>query len=295
MLSGGNSMEISEVVESSEVDVVEDIAGATVQHGELSDRVYLMKLPNSVSAKKVITAIEELARDHDYGKIFVKTASTTCRSFHEEGYEVEASVPGFYHGREDALFMVKYLDDKRKELERPEVLKEVIELSQEKESVGPQGLPPKHEIRELEASDATQMAKIYDEVFPTYPFPINDPKYLCEVMDDFVRSFGVFAPDGRLISLAACEMDRVAKNVEMTDFATLQDHRGQGLAHELLHHMEVAMREDEMKTAYTIARAKSFGMNMTFSKAGYDFGGMLKNNTNISGSIESMNVWYKPL
>jgi hypothetical protein len=36
-------------------------------------------------------------------------------------------------------------------------------------------------------------------------------------------------------------------------------------------------------------------MNITFSKLGYKYGGLLKNNTNISGAIESMNVWYKEI
>lgn len=39
----------------------------------------------------------------------------------------------------------------------------------------------------------------------------------------------------------------------------------------------------------------SAGMNITFSKTGYRYGGRLKNNTNISGNIESMNAWYKHL
>ena len=55
------------------------------------------------------------------------------------------------------------------------------------------------------------------------------------------------------------------------------------------------MRQKNMRTAYTIARAISPGMNITFAKAGYKFSGTLINNTNISGGIESMNVWYKSL
>ncbi len=50
-----------------------------------------------------------------------------------------------------------------------------------------------------------------------------------------------------------------------------------------------------IKTVFTIARAKSPGMNITFARSGYDYGGTLVNNTNISGQIESMNVWYKSL
>ena len=39
----------------------------------------------------------------------------------------------------------------------------------------------------------------------------------------------------------------------------------------------------------------SAGMNITFSKNGYKYGGTLVNNTDISGQIESMNVWFKNL
>ncbi len=81
----------------------------------------------------------------------------------------------------------------------------------------------------------------------------------------------------------------------MTDFATLPKWRGKGFAQCLLLHMEKTMKRRGIKTAYTIARAMSAGMNVTFSRAGYRFGGRLKNNTNISGNIESMNVWYKQL
>ena len=59
--------------------------------------------------------------------------------------------------------------------------------------------------------------------------------------------------------------------------------------------MESDPAVQQMKTAYTIARSLSPGMNITFARHGYLYGGTLTNNTNISGSIESMNIWYKPL
>ncbi|MBH47210.1 MAG: putative beta-lysine N-acetyltransferase [Halobacteriovorax sp.] len=274
-------------------DVVEKLAGATIQHGDLNDRIYLMEMSSEASAKQVIHAIEELAQTNNYGKIFIKTPKSKQDAFLHSGYEIEASVPGFYRGLEDALFMVKYLDADRRELENPELVQEIIDVSQDKDTVEAQGLPVKHTLRELGVDDTKAMAQIYGQVFPTYPFPISDPVYLIKVMNDFVRSFGVFDEHNNLVSLAACEIDRKGLNVEMTDFATMPDFRGQGFAHELLHFMEEAMSKDGIKTAYTIARSRSFGMNITFSKAGYEFAGMLKNNTNISGSIQSMNVWYK--
>ena len=81
----------------------------------------------------------------------------------------------------------------------------------------------------------------------------------------------------------------------MTDFATLPDYRGNNLSMMLLKEMEALMRSKKMKTVYTIARALSTGMNVTFSKMNYVFAGTLINNTNIAGKIESMNVWYKNL
>jgi putative beta-lysine N-acetyltransferase len=81
----------------------------------------------------------------------------------------------------------------------------------------------------------------------------------------------------------------------MTDFATLPDFRGNNLALLLLREMEAHMRLAKYNTLYTIARSMSPGMNITFAKNSYEYAGTLKNNTNISGNIESMNVWYKHL
>lgn len=88
-------------------------------------------------------------------------------------------------------------------------------------------------------------------------------------------------------------MDIEASNIEMTDFATLPEYRGNGLALYLLQKMEHEMRKRNMRIAYTIARAVSCGINIIFAKRRYKYSGTLLNNTNISGNFESMNVWYK--
>lgn len=113
-------------------------------------------------------------------------------------------------------------------------------------------------------------------------------------MTENIVYFGV-EMEGQLVSLASSEMDVDSKNVELTDFATLPEFRGNSFAGRLLRRMEKEMKTRNILTAYTIARAVSPGMNITFSKAGYDYRGTLINNTNISGQIESMNVWYKHL
>jgi putative beta-lysine N-acetyltransferase len=149
-------------------------------------------------------------------------------------------------------------------------------------------------FRILRPADATKMAALYRAVFPSYPFPILDPEYLRSSMENHVLYVGA-EWDGTLAALSAAEMDPSDKNAEMTDFATLPEFRRQGLARRLLARMEEKARNFGIRTAYTIARAGSPGMNLTFARSGYAFAGTLVNNTHIAGRIESMNVWYKPL
>ena len=74
-----------------------------------------------------------------------------------------------------------------------------------------------------------------------------------------------------------------------------QRQRRQGMAGCLLNAMDADMRQQGMQTAFSIARSLSAGMNITFAKNGYRYGGTLDNNTHIAGRIESMNIWYKHL
>ena len=113
-------------------------------------------------------------------------------------------------------------------------------------------------------------------------------------MASHIVYFGIWMED-QLVALSSAEMDTEARNVEMTDFATLPDGRGDGLATILLGAMEAQMHDRGMATGYTIARAPSFGMNITFARMGYSFAGRLINNTHIGGQFEDMNVWYKSL
>ena len=149
-------------------------------------------------------------------------------------------------------------------------------------------------VRSCSPVDAVDMARLYSDVFQTYPFPIFDPHYLIQSMSTHVRYYCISEAD-QIVALSAAEMDHDNRCVEMTDFATQPEHRGQGLANRLMEEMEKVMKIKGMKTAFSIARALSPGMNITFGKRGYAYGGTLGNNTNIAGRIESMNVWYKRL
>lgn len=274
--------------------MVEALKGASIQHGKYNDRIYLMKLGDA-APEELIPALEEIVSANEYTKIFAKIPSGSAAPFLEAGYQQEAKAEGFYNGTEDAVFLGKYFDETRASTSARETIDKILAITSKKEP-GPENppLPGGCSMRVCKPEDGEEMAAIYRIVFESYPFPIHDPDYIRETMRTHVVYFCI-EKDGKMVALSSAETDRKNGNVEMTDFATLPEHLGNGYAFNLLREMEVAMRKEGLPTAYTIARAVSPGMNITFAKAGYTFGGTLINNTNISGGLESMNIWYKPL
>ncbi len=275
-------------------DTIEKIDNSLIQHGPMNQRVYLMKL-NGQDLPDVMFKMDVLAQRQDYTKIFVKVPLQVKPLFTESGYEEEARVTGFYDGEIDAVFLAKYFDPQRGSDDEQQVVEEILELARHKINANSQ--PPSQNgltIRQAGPDDADAMVRVFKQVFESYPFPIHDPGYLRETMQTHVQYYCVFEGE-TMIAVSSAEMDEAAGNAEMTDFATLPDYRGRGLAQQLLTYMETQMAERGLKTAYTIARALSAGMNITFARGGYQFGGTLINNTNICGKIESMNVWYKSL
>jgi len=271
-------------------DAVIDFENALIQHGKYNGRVYLIKMGAGCSPNLAGKLIE-FAHSKGYSKIFAKVPWQFSRYFLDVGFVVEAQIPNFYKGVETAVFFAYYLSPQRAidhdnspplslETRSADVYQRVDRRS--------------FEFRSCLFSDIPAMAKIYRAIFATYPFPIQDPHYLKKLMQDNVEFFGAEA-DGELVALASSEKDLENENVEMTDFATLSLWQGWGLGGELLKTMEKRMAESGIKTAYSISRAASLGINAIFSRAGYSFGGKLINNTNISGKIESMNVWYKSI
>lgn len=275
-------------------DRIERFGSSLIQHGRDNDRVYLMKLDRG-DLPGIVDSLERFAYLAGYGKIFAKVPADASEPFIWGGYRVEATIPRFYRGREDAVFLGRYLKEDRAQEKRPDLVREVLDTSRARAGRIDKSPLPQHMIwRPATAGDAEEMAEVYKEVFASYPFPIHDPGYLRQTMADNVAYFGIWE-GGRLIALSSAEMDREGENAEMTDFATLPQCRGRGLAHHLLRIMEEEMPQRGIKTLYTIARAYSHGMNITFAKAGYTFSGTLTHNTQISGDLESMNIWYKNL
>ncbi|HEY3272500.1 MAG TPA: putative beta-lysine N-acetyltransferase [Methanocella sp.] len=275
-------------------DTIEKIGHTVVQKGPHNDRIYVMKL-GAHDVPWIIDYLKDIALENGYSKIFIKVPASALGKFLRKGYIMEAHVPRLFNGTEDGFFMARYLKEVRSHEPKGEHIREV--LSKALALAGrrkPVSLAPGYSYYIARPDDAGELAQLYRKVFATYPFPIFDEGYLKKTMKENIRYFAI-RKDDKIIAASSAETDCGLKNVEMTDFATHPDHRGKHLSTYLLMKMEEEMLEDSMKVAYTIARSLSYPVNSLFSKAGYAFGGTLVKNTNICGSFESMNVWYKTL
>ncbi len=282
-----------EEINNTVCDKIENFNGSIVQHGKYNDRIYLMKV-NTDNIAETFDYVNALQKKYSYSKIFAKIPQNNAKPFLDNGFTEEAKIPGFYNTKQNALFLCKYYnsDRKKQSAQIKNKIDSILKTAKSKPIVKKTELSEQFNIKKLDASNAEDLALLYAKVFASYPFPIDNPDYIKQTMQENFYYFGIFA-NTKLVAASSAEMDTDNANVEMTDFATHPDFRGRNFAIALLDKMEKEMERKNFKTFFTIARALSFGMNITFAKMGYEYTGTLINNTNISGQIESMNVWFK--
>lgn len=267
-------------------DSIIKIGDSVIQHGSLNNRVYLMKTCGT-DIKNLIDSLNQLAIKHSYTKIFAKIPEKELDMFLREGYIIEAQFPGLF-------FLSKYYSEDRAIERCAEKIQDIINIALSRRSEVISQLPKDFSIISCTLENADKMSALYKKVFESYPFAIDEPEYIIRTMQENVNYYSI-THDNKLVALSSSEINFEHNNAEMTDFATLPEYRGHNLSLHLLLYMESQMQAQGIKTLYTIARALSYGMNITFAKAGYAFAGTLTNNTNICGNFESMNVWYKLL
>ncbi|WP_022665364.1 putative beta-lysine N-acetyltransferase [Desulfospira joergensenii] len=276
-------------------DEIEDFKGSLIQHGRNNNRIYLMQC-SALPDRDLPGGLIRLAREKGYSKIFAKVPQSVSDLFSMSGFIQEARIPGFYRTDESALFMAWYLDAARKEEKDAMEIEKILSMTLKKrvkESLP--GLDSRFAVRRCREEDLDDMIQLYRQIFDSYPFPIHDPEYLLKMMQSDEIEYFCMDSGGEIAAVSSAEIDNKNSNAEMTDFATAPAYRSRNFARHLLAEMESSLKEKKIKTVYTIARALSPGINMVFRQSGYHYSGRLKNNTNISGKIESMNVWYKHL
>jgi len=244
---------------------------------------------------EMIRGLVSEAHRRGYGKIFLKAPVFDRKALEDAGMVFEATITGYFSGQ-PAVVMSLYLNDDR--MERP------FESEQDDilEAIGSRppdpsvpDLPDGYRMAVAKTSDLDELASLYRTVFDSYPFPITDPEYLLSTMNSHVVYRIVRDAEGAIVAAASAETCRRHRNAEMTDFATLPSQRGLGLAQHILAALEDDMAVRSIPNLYTIARARSAGMNRVFYNRGYTMTGTLVNNCHISGQFEDMHVWCKSL
>jgi putative beta-lysine N-acetyltransferase len=153
-------------------------------------------------------------------------------------------------------------------------------------------LPRGMSLSILNETQAKEISRLMTRVFSSYPTPMEDQQYVSSLMQKGCIFAGAHY-QGNLISVAAAYPDKDLGRCELTDCATLAEHRGYSLTEKLLEILEEEIAGGGSFILYTLARAQSMAMNRVFYKLGYQYRGRLINNCHISGSFQDMNLWVK--
>jgi len=288
----------AESTTASEANTLARIEGegfaARVFFSPLNQRIQVLDY-EAQSAERMVTDIEEKARKAGFSKVFLKAPLSDRSRFEEAGMSTEATIEGYFSGR-GAAVMSLFLNDERRRRPHAADQDAILEKIRERPAdCSVPVLPEGYEMFPAELSDASEVARLYAEVFASYPFPITDPDYISSTMKSNVLYRIVRDAGGELVGAASAETNPELHNAEMTDFATLPSQRGLGLAQHILAALEDDMAERDIPNLYTIARARSAGMNRVFYNRDYTWTGTLVNNCHISGQFEDMHIWCKPL
>lgn len=259
---------------------------------ELNQRIQVVDYRGD-DLETMVEELENQGRERGFGKIFLKAPAFDREPLEAAGMCAEATIEGYFAG-EPAVVMASFLDDDRQlrpAADRQEEILQAIRARPADPSL-PQ-LPAGYTMAVARPDDAEELSGLYGTVFASYPFPIVDPEYLLTTMASHVVYRVLRNGDGAVVAAASAETDPEHHNAEMTDFATRADQRGLGLAQHLLAALESDMEERAIPNLYTIARARSAGMNRVFYNRGYDWTGTLVNNCHIAGRFEDMHVWCR--
>lgn len=242
-------------------------------------------------ADEMVRVLEGKAASNGLDKIWLKSGEKWGAALLDAGMRTEAKIPGYYGGLRPALIASRYLSSSRQTPSGApgETARFVSGM---KNRPGKRVLPAGVRLEWGRPEQCTALAWLYESVFQTYPFPVFDPGYLAFTMSHDVYYLSAWY-EGEPVAVAAAEINWRDQNAEMTDFATLPQWRGHGLACCILEQLEIQLKSEGIRCLYTIARSSSKGMNQVFANAGYAYRGVLLNNCNIAGAFEDMNVWSK--
>ncbi|MFZ5945045.1 MAG: putative beta-lysine N-acetyltransferase [Bacillota bacterium] len=259
----------------------------------INNRLRVLKLEGQ-NINQLLQSILEIAKLNHLGKIWAVATPGQWQLLFKNGYILEGILPKYF-GEEEAYYMAYFLNPSRrisKLIEEEDAL--IKNLQQQNLNGNCPDLPIGYEMRLGTLEDANELANFYDKIFPTYPTPMHNPNYVKKMINNCVI-FNLVLWNGNIIAAASADIEESSKTAEMTDIACDPEHRGKQIPVIAIKRLEEKMQELNMKTLYTLARAKLPGINKVFYRLGYEYYGRLINNCDIFDGYEDMNLLVKIL
>jgi putative beta-lysine N-acetyltransferase len=245
----------------------------------------------------LILRIGWLAEVNGFDKIICMAAQNDWGEFLKHGYVLEAVLKYFNQGV-DAFAMSKFRSQERlisnnlmNEIDLIEKI--MFQLPSQGDSLQRQ-IPEGITLRMAITEDIPQLIALYQTVFESYPSPLVYQSYF-ETIFQKGTLFAVCARGDRVLAVASAELHPKLRNAELTDCATHIELRSLGLMSKILSFLEEELIRRNYVSSYSMARARSFGMNNVFFRLKYEFTGRMVNNCDIFGCYEDMNIWVKKL
>lgn len=274
-------------------DTVETIGSSLVQHGPGHDRAHLKKL-HPADADGIVEKLEHLACSRGYSKLSATVAAGETGRFVAAGYHIEALLPDFFPQGGAACFMARFLNGERRLERQPQLVREVLAAASAQRDDGPSTLPPGFALGRGTPAHAEELALLHRELYPGMESAMHDPQRVRSLMGGD-RIFLCVWQGESLVAVASAEVDACSSSAEVAEIAVLPEYRPDGIALYLLQRLEETLLALGVRSAFTIARANSFPVNITWARNGYSFAGTLTNHGNSYGPLESANVWHKVL
>lgn len=250
-------------------------------------------LDGSPDVARVARAAVALASSNGLEKIWGFVSSNEWKTLSGLGFVQEGTLDDYFADG-PGIGVAKYLCEDRAKSRHTAEENKVLRgaLAQAHAALSP--TPDEYTFRIATKDDCQHISDTLTTVFTSYPTPIDSAGAIAAAMDRDV-AFMLAESQGRVVSVMSADIDRGHRVAEMTDCATLPQHRGRGLMQALLAQMEEQMRRAGLRSLFTLARATSAGMNIAFARLSYAYRGRFINNCHIAGAWEDMNLWVKPL
>ncbi|MFY4776860.1 putative beta-lysine N-acetyltransferase [Metabacillus sp. RGM 3146] len=242
----------------------------------------------------LIDELMVITKKAGFSKIILKAKHPDIAIALANAYQLEGVIDGYFKGS-DAYLFSRFLTEERcytsewiKEdavLDALKSLKVTNVVQWDLEEVV---------IRKAEGKDASRLAELYNAIFQVYPTPVSDSEYLAKSIKSG-NVFYVAEIKDRIISAASAEINEALCNAEITDCATMPEYRRHKFIQILIGKIAQELKQRGIFQVYSLARARSFGMNAALYNSGYQYKGRLLNNCYIFKSLENMNVWCKKL